>query len=683
MDAAALAAELAPLLVGARVDRVYQPAKEQILIRLRRKGTAKLDLLVQPGRFLTLTKRPPNNPDKPSMLAQVLRSHLENSRVSGFRQIGFDRLLRLDMERGDGKRSLVFELFGDGNMLLLDGEGTILLPMRGEEHGVRRLKKGESYKPPPAGPDALRMAPEVFAAALTAGKRDLVRVLAGDLGFGPLWAEELCLRANVEKKRVAAELNPQEQQAVQDAVASLRGDLARNDLAPALVHELKGSTPELVDAVPFVMRRYPAPAFSHEETATFREALDALFVGGPEGEDGDEPDDPRRPRFEEAKGKILFQVRQIEEAIARFDAEAAVAQADGDALYASFQAASTLLADLNRARGNHSWAQVEAKLAAGREAGNPQALQVPELRPHNGTALLQLTGMDGAVRRVEVDLRLSVQDNATAFYDIVKKQRSRRDGAEVARNDTQAKLAALEKAGLDGFGAAPVRVERVSRHFWFESYRWSITPSGFLAVGGRNAGQNDAVVKKYLRDGDRYVHAEIHGAPSIVVRPADGAPVEISADDLRAACHFAVVSSRAWRQAGPASAYWVNASQVSKTPRSGEYVPKGAWMVHGKRNVESDLPMRWWLGAVEFTMDGRPIAKDAPRAEEGPRRVTKLVGATQEALAHWTTAIVEVSPGTVDPNDAAATLAERFGVSIEEAIAVLPAGPVALRDVPA
>src|SRR4029077_5134488 len=127
----------------------YQPAKEQVLLRLRRKGAGKLDLLVELGRFATVTRRPPANPDRPSMVAQFLRSTFENARVSKVSRVGFDRLLRLDFERGDGRRSIVIELFGDGNLLVLEEDGTILLPMRGQDHGARRLRKGEAYLPPP------------------------------------------------------------------------------------------------------------------------------------------------------------------------------------------------------------------------------------------------------------------------------------------------------------------------------------------------------------------------------------------------------------------------------------------------------------------------------------------------------------------------------------------------------
>jgi predicted ribosome quality control (RQC) complex YloA/Tae2 family protein len=675
VDVAALAAELAPLVVGSRFERAYQPAKQRILLRLRRKGVGRIEILFELGRFLTATRRAPANPDKPSMLAQVLRNALENARVVGFAQVGFDRLLRMDLERGDGRHSLVFELFGDGNLLLLDGEGVIQLPMKGGDFGARRLRKGEPYLPPPGASLPFGMDLAALGSVLSGAKRDLVRSLAVDLGFGPLWAEELALRSGVAKGTVASQLTPGQLAAVHGAIARLGTDIARNDLAPALVYEHAEGQAALVDAVPFVMQRYPAPAFTHEEAPSFREALDQLFVGGEVNEEGEEePEDPRRARLEEAKARIQRQVDQVDGAVRQFLAEEERHKADGDALYASFAQVQSILGTLHKARQGRPWAEVEQALQKGRAEGNPSALQVAELRPHNGSALLRLKAPDGRERTVEVDLRLRVQENAESCYAAAKKARSRREGAEQARRDALARMAEVDAKGLDAFGAAPAKVERVSRHFWFESYRWSLTPHGFLAVGGRNAAQNDAVVKKYLRDGDRYVHAEIHGAPSVVVRPAEGPAALIPNDDLRAACHFAVVSSRAWRQYGPATAYWVNASQVSKTPRSGEYVPRGAWIIHGKRNVEPDLAMEWWIGRVHLAPDGTPIPRD--RLAAAPRTFAKLVGATRASLEPYADTLLRLVPGTMDPADAAQALAERFGVGNEEAQAVLPAGPV-------
>ena len=671
VDVAALAAELAPLLQGARLDKAYQPGKEQVLLRLRRKGTGKLDLLIDLGRFVTVTRRPPQNPDKPSMVAQILRSTFENSRLTRVAQVGFDRLLRLDFERGDGRHSIVVELFGDGNLLVLDGDGRILLPMRGEDHGARRLRKGEPYQPPPgsASPFGMDVA-ALQAAAKAKESRDIVRFLAVGLGFGPLWAEELCLRSGIDKKTGIEALTSEQWDAVHRAVQALGNDVRRNDLAPALVYE----DGKPVDAVPFVMAKYPPPRFVHEEAATFREALDHLFVGpGGDGEDGEEPDDPRRAKYDEAIGRVDHQIAQMDEAIAGFQAAEAEHQLDGDALYASFADVQHALDTLNAARQQRSWEQVAEVLAKAKASGHGAARKVVELRPHVGEAVLEVALSDGRPRQVTVDLRRTVQENAEACYAASKKARSRRDGAEQARRDALGRRKAIEDTGLAGFGAAPVRAERQSRHFWFESYRWALLPSGLLAVGGRSAAQNDQVVKKYLREGDRYVHADVHGAPSVVVRPGEGNSAEVSAEDLRAACQFAANSSRAWRQGGAASAYWVTPAQVSKTPRSGEFVPRGAWMVHGKRNVEDHLTLEWAVGPVEFELDGTPVRTGA--AAKG-RTHRKLAGGPPAGLAPFAAEVVRYEPGESDPNDVAQALAERFGVAIEEAQAALPPGPV-------
>lgn len=677
VDVAALAAELGPLLAGARLDKAYQPAREQVLLRLRRKGAGKLDLLVELGRFATVTRRPPQNPDKPSMVAQILRSTFENARLSAVRQVGFDRLLRLDFERGDGRRSIVVELFGDGNLLVLDADqgDRILLPMRGEDHGARRLRKGEPYQPPPGSSSPFGMdVPALKAAAAAKDSRDLVRFLAVGLGFGPLWAEELCLRAGVDKKTPIGDLADAQWVSAHAALAALGKDIARNDLAPAVVHE----DGKPVDAVPFVMAKYPPPRYVHEEAATFREALDALFVGPGGDEDSEEPDDPRRARYDEAMGKVVHQVVQMDEAIARFVAEEEECKRDGDALYASFGDVQHALDVLNKARQERSWDEVAALLAKAKAEGHAAAQKVIGVRPHAGEVVLQAALPDGTPREVTVDVRRTVQENAEACYAAAKKARSRREGAEKARRDAEARRKAIEDAGLAAFGAAPVRAERQSRHFWFESYRWALLPSGLLAVGGRSAAQNDQVVKKYLREGDRYVHADVHGAPSVVVRPAEGAPPgEVPAADLRAAGQFALCASRAWRQGGAGSAYWVTPAQVSKTPRSGEFVPRGAWIIHGKRHVEDHLPLEWAVGPVEFEMDGRPVPAGGTASGRTQR---KLAGGPPAGLAPFAQELVRLEPGETDPNDAAQALAERFGVQVEEAQAALPPGPV--REVP-
>ena len=177
-------------------------------------------------------------------------------------------------------------------------------------------------------------------------------------------------------------------------------------------------------------------------------------------------------------------------------------------------------------------------------------------------------------------------------------------------------------------------------------------------VAGRDASSNDAVVKKYLKEGDRYAHADIHGAPSCVIKSKgiNDENISISERTLQEACMFAASFSRAWNQFGEASAYWVLPEQVSKTPESGEFIPKGAFIIRGKRNyVRSKLEVAVGLialGEGEKLMGG-PVSAISTRAVNG---------------------YAILIPGRTKKSMIAQTLAKAFHVSTEQVEKVLPPG---------
>ena len=57
---------------------------------------------------------------------------------------------------------------------------------------------------------------------------------------------------------------------------------------------------------------------------------------------------------------------------------------------------------------------------------------------------------------------------------------------------------------------------------WFEKFNWSITSENYLVIAGRDGQQNELLVRRYLRSGDLYVHADIHGASSVVIKNPSG-----------------------------------------------------------------------------------------------------------------------------------------------------------------
>lgn len=104
--------------------------------------------------------------------------------------------------------------------------------------------------------------------------------------------------------------------------------------------------------------------------------------------------------------------------------------------------------------------------------------------------------------------------------------------------------------------------------------------------------QNETIVKKYLDSNDLYFHADYHGAPSVVLKNPERRVVGEAS--LSQAAQYSVALSKAWSDKVVCSAYYVFASQVSKTAPSGEYLPTGSFMVRGKKNYVA--PSRVTLG---------------------------------------------------------------------------------------
>lgn len=59
---------------------------------------------------------------------------------------------------------------------------------------------------------------------------------------------------------------------------------------------------------------------------------------------------------------------------------------------------------------------------------------------------------------------------------------------------------------------------------WFEKFNWFISSENYLVLAGRDGQQNEMLVRRYLRAGDVYVHADIHGASSLIIKNPQGRP---------------------------------------------------------------------------------------------------------------------------------------------------------------
>lgn len=182
---------------------------------------------------------------------------------------------------------------------------------------------------------------------------------------------------------------------------------------------------------------------------------------------------------------------------------------------------------------------------------------------------------------IDIDLGLSAYANATRYYDqkrtAAKKQQrtieSSTKALKSAERKTQQTLKEMRNIST---------ISKARKVFWFEKFYWFISSENYLIIGGRDQQQNELIVKRYMRATDIYVHAEIQGASSVVIRNPTGN--EVPPKTLLEAGTMAISYSVAWDAKVVTNAYWVHSNQVSKSAPTGEYLGTGSFMIRGKKN---------------------------------------------------------------------------------------------------
>ncbi|VDO30160.1 unnamed protein product [Haemonchus placei] len=142
---------------------------------------------------------------------------------------------------------------------------------------------------------------------------------------------------------------------------------------------------------------------------------------------------------------------------------------------------------------------------------------------------------------------------------------------------------------------------KVRKEMWFEKFIWFISSENYVVVVGRDAQQNELLVKRYLRPGDIYVHADAHGAASVVIRNKAGGGT-IPPKTMTEAAQMAICCSSSWSSHVISSAWWVYDHQVSKVAPSGEYLSHGSFMIRGKKNFMPGSPLVLGFGIL-FRLD--------------------------------------------------------------------------------
>jgi len=244
--------------------------------------------------------------------------------------------------------------------------------------------------------------------------------------------------------------------------------------------------------------------------------------------------------------------------------------------------------------------------------------------------------------KILIDKSKSLQANASSYFDKSKEMDRK---AERTREVIASKPVSKPKKKI-------IKNKNVE---WFERFRWFITTEREIAVAGKDARTNEQVVKKYLKANDRYAHADIHGAPSVVVKNVNG--VQPSESSMLEACNFSLSYSKAWgaRVSGGHS-FWVDNDKVSKTPNTGEFLAKGSFVIRGKRNWNRNLELNVAIGLTTY--------------DENP----KFMGGPISSIEKHCEKYVIFRPGFTERKIVIRKLSEAFSAESTDIEKLLPSG---------
>ncbi|MHA1959169.1 MAG: ribosome rescue protein RqcH [Candidatus Thorarchaeota archaeon] len=592
--------ELRSAAEGAFIKNVYQYG-DVFVLKLYQPAGGTSQLLVQPGRRIHLTEFRRAAPRVPPKFCTVLRKYLRDKRVVSVEQHDLDRIVVITIGGEDSSYKLVAELFGNGNLLLLDPEDKIFIAMKYKKMRDRDVMPKAAYLfPPPRGEDIFGLAEGSVDAILAESNANVVRTLASRLNLDSLSCEEICALSGVGPKTKVPELEGQARTDLEMGLGQFIEKLREGVNGPLVVlDETEEGEEEEATHVAFLPFPFEVYRGNDSDTfETFSQATDEFF-----GVSVAEEEDEKLSAVTKERQRLQRIIDKQQESITNLEKKTENLKIEGDLIYVSFQIVQDVLDTIRNARADGMpWTQILKTVEDGKEKGNQTALLIRKIVPSQGQIIVRLGDVD-----VTLDIRLSAQDNATLAYDSSKKAKRKSHGARQQIEKTRKKLEHLTLEEVD------VQIERRPMKFrkkrWYEKFRWFISSEGHLVLGGRDVKSNERLAKRHLGANDVFFHAALHGAPYVIVKVLEDSPND---QTLQEAAQFAVTFSRAWQDGiSSGDAYWVTPEQVSFTPPTGEYLPAGGVMLYGTKNYIRRVPVEISVGVIIDEGSAIPVSGPA------------------------------------------------------------------------
>lgn len=240
--------ELSGLLVGGRIEKVYQTERDEITLLIHSMGE-RFRLLASanatyPRLHLTVSKK--ENPNNPPPFCMVLRKHLQGGRVIDISQSGYDRIITISVEKPDemgdmSKKHLVVEIMGrHSNIILLNDSRTIIDAIKHVDANVSSVREVLPVRPYVLPPQKEKQSPESIdfdtLVSEDAAQRLDKHLVNRIWGFSPFLALSICNSVDVDPFKSIHHLTDGEKHRLKEKLKEVSDNIRERKYTPAIVH---------------------------------------------------------------------------------------------------------------------------------------------------------------------------------------------------------------------------------------------------------------------------------------------------------------------------------------------------------------------------------------------------------------------------------------------------------------
>ncbi|MCP8315490.1 MAG: NFACT family protein, partial [archaeon] len=478
--------ELNEILKGYYISNIYQIDEDTILLKLHHSEKPDKSLMISAGKGLWLTKYTVER-EEPLGLASSLRRRIVRAKISGIEQPEGERIAILNLSSSEGFLKLIGEFFGEGNIILTDKNDIIISALRKLKVKHREVFLGIKYSLPPLKGLNISSLSLDDLLPLLSSKLEASRWLGRNLSLSKKYVEEILARAEISPRAIGTDLKKEDAQRIFMKIKEVINLPEAQDAKPILV--LENGRP--IDATPFEFLSYRGKDV--KIYSSYLEALDELFT-----------EEMKTSKYEISLKPLRQKIKEIEFSLEgqRKLKESILAKAE------ALRNVALKISDVVLSQGIQNIEAIADRISE---------LGIDDLKLIRNRLFISIKGLT-----FEVDKKFPIMTFVSQLYDEAKSLERKSRAIESAEESLMAEKNALikkleEHEVIMKSEETKVRRERA----WFERYRWFITSDGLLAIGGRDATSNTAIIRKHMKDNDLVFHADIPGSPFFILKNAD------------------------------------------------------------------------------------------------------------------------------------------------------------------